>query len=62
MVKKLTVLEKPSVLCPFSNSHVTVARCRKCSNFQHVKDEVGRGKKFTFNRPKEPYVICKWPY
>jgi len=31
--KTLTVVSKPSVLCPFTKGYATVDRCRMCSNY-----------------------------
>ena len=48
-VKVLTVVNKPAVQCPFTESYATLDRCRKCNNY----------KGFT-NKGKS--IKCKWPY
>jgi hypothetical protein len=46
-LKCLTMIDKPSVLCPFTGSYATIDRCKKCNNFKGIDEDK---------------LICKWPY
>lgn len=48
-IKKLLIISKPCVLCPFTKGFVAMDRCMKCDNYGGHAE---RGKK----------VRCKWPY